>query len=233
MAWSQHFNFATQKACKICTNMEFCAYEKLGFVDNSYYVIGRKYKSDGEELNIWFTSAWVFTMQGFLNSVSDENLRKEDKYRSIFAYKFTVGCHTKKRPCLAVPLFYQLNFLLYKCSCTLHNPALFLQIKHWILYFSLTWDSLYTFSILIYFVNPWIVNKQNSLSEWMWQLKIPGCKYTEERVNVEAYVKNYMLRKCLERVCDFTCFVFWTVLCPRISDADKIKKSCQWPKWWD
>jgi hypothetical protein len=37
--------------------MEFCAYEKLGFVDNSYYVIGRKYKSDGEELNIWFTSA--------------------------------------------------------------------------------------------------------------------------------------------------------------------------------
>jgi len=29
-------------------HLESCAYEKLGFMDNSYYVIGRKYKSDGK-----------------------------------------------------------------------------------------------------------------------------------------------------------------------------------------
>ena len=46
MAWNKYFNFATEIACKICINLESCAYEKLGFMYNSYYVIGRKYKSD-------------------------------------------------------------------------------------------------------------------------------------------------------------------------------------------
>jgi len=55
MARSKHFNFATEKACKICTNLESCVYEKLSFLDNSYYVIGRIYKSDGK--------SWTFGSQ--------------------------------------------------------------------------------------------------------------------------------------------------------------------------
>jgi len=36
-------------------------------------------------------------MQGFINSISDENLRKEDKYKSIFTCKFTVVTVTPRR----------------------------------------------------------------------------------------------------------------------------------------
>ena len=54
MAWSKRFNYATDKACKICTDLESC-YEKLGFMDKSLYLIGRKYKSDGK--------SWTFGSQ--------------------------------------------------------------------------------------------------------------------------------------------------------------------------
>lgn len=80
--------------------------------------------------------------------------------------------------------------------------------------------------MLIYFVNSWIVNKQNSMSDWMWQLKVSGCKYTDKSVNLEVCVINDVLRKCLERVCDFTCRVSRTVLYARISDVDEVKKRC-------
>lgn len=152
---------------------------------------------------------------------------RKTNIKVFFAYKFPVVTVTPRRD-FALQYHCSTSWISYctnvHAHCTIQHC--FYKLNTEFLYFSMTWDSLYMFSILIYFINSWIVNKQNSLSEWMWQLKIAECKYMEERVNVEAYVKNYVLRKCLEKVCDFTCCVSWTILCPRIDNADKTKKSC-------
>lgn len=153
-----------------------------------------------------------------------ERGRQVWKYFLLISLLLLLSNKEDSLPCSVIVL---LGLISYHTNvhahCTIEHC--FYNLNTEFLYFWMNWDSLYMFSILIYFVNLWITNKQNSLSEWMRKLKMPGCNYVDKRVNPEGCVINDVLRKCLERVCDFTYCVSWAVLCPRISDADKVKKS--------